>query len=79
MCINSSSNTQSFTWIYSGSCVSPHVHSDEISICEVVEDVKRAIAHQFENDKHLDEFLKLIDKAIKLSKDENIDDLEAII
>lgn len=45
---------------------------------DAVEDMKRAIDHQFENDKHLDELLKLIDKAIELSKDENIDDLEAI-
>ena len=53
-------------------------HSDEISMYDAVEDMKRAIDHQFENDKHLDELLKLIDKAIELSKDENIDDLEAI-
>ena len=53
-------------------------HSDEISMYDAVEDMKIAITHQFENDKHLDEFLKLIDKAVELSKNENIDDIKAI-
>lgn len=53
-------------------------HNDDMTILEAVEDMKRAIARQFANDKHLREFLKLIDSAIELSKDEYIDDLEAI-
>lgn len=53
-------------------------HNGDITILEAVEDMKKAIARQFANDKYLKEFLKLIDNAIELSKDEYIDDLEAI-
>ena len=53
-------------------------HNGDIKILEAVEDMKKAIARQFANDKHLQEFLNLIDNAIELSKDEHIDDLKAI-
>lgn len=53
-------------------------HNGDITILEAVEDMKKAIARQFANDKHLQEFLNLIDNAIELSKDEHIDDLKAI-
>lgn len=53
-------------------------HNEDVTILKAIKDMKRAVAHQFANDKHLNEFLELIDKAIALSKDEYIDDLEAI-
>ncbi|MCC8073603.1 MAG: ADP-ribosylglycohydrolase family protein [Clostridiales bacterium] len=53
-------------------------HSDEISIFEAVEDMKTAVSHQFADDEHIDEFLNIIDKAVKLSTNENISDLDAI-
>lgn len=53
-------------------------HNDEMTMLEAVEDMKRAIARQFANDKHLQKFLKLIDTAIELSENKHIDDLDAI-
>lgn len=53
-------------------------HNDDISIFEAVKDMERAIARQFSNDVHLQAFLELMDKAIALSEDKSIDDLDAI-
>ncbi len=53
-------------------------HNDDISMLDAVEDMKNSIAHQFAEDKHLQKFLKLIDKAIELATNEDIDDLDAI-
>lgn len=53
-------------------------HNDNMTIYEAVEDMKIAIAKEFPDDIHLNEFLSLVDKAILLSKREDISDLEAI-
>ena len=52
-------------------------HNDDITLLNAVLDAKEALFRQFAGKKHLNEQIKLIDKAIVLSK-ENIDDLEAI-
>lgn len=52
-------------------------HNDDITLLNAVLDAKEALLKQFAGKKHLNEQIKLIDKAIALSK-ENIDDLEAI-
>lgn len=53
-------------------------HNDDISILEAVKDMEGAVVRQFSNDNHLQEFLNLVDKAVILSKDEYIADLDAI-
>ena len=53
-------------------------HNDSMTILEAVEDMKRAIAGQFASDKHLNAFLGLVDKAVALSQNTHMDDLEAI-
>ncbi len=53
-------------------------HSKELTIFDAVNDMRNAIAVQYENDKHLNEFLSLMDKAIKLSQVNDISDLDAI-
>ena len=53
-------------------------HDDSMTILEAVEDMKRAISGQFASDKYLNDFLSLIDKAVALSQDAHMDDLEAI-
>lgn len=53
-------------------------HNNDISILEAVKDMEGAVARQFSNDNHLQEFLNLVDKAVILSKDEYIADLDAI-
>lgn len=53
-------------------------HNDNMTIYEAVEDMKIAIEKEFPDDIHLNEFLSLVDKAILLSKKEDISDLEAI-
>ncbi len=53
-------------------------HSDEISILEAVEDMKTAVSHLFADNEYIDEFLNIIDKAVKLSANENISDLDAV-
>ena len=53
-------------------------HDDSITILEAVEDMKRAISRQFAADKHLKGFLDLVDKAVALSQNAQIDDLAAI-
>lgn len=53
-------------------------HNDDILILEAVKDMEEAVARQFSNDNHLQEFLNLVDKAVILSKDEYIADLDAI-
>ena len=52
-------------------------HNDDITLLNAILDAKEALLKQFAGKKHLNEQIKLIDKAIALSK-ENIDDLEAI-
>ena len=52
-------------------------HNDDITLLNAVLDTKEALFRLFAGKKHLNEQIKLIDKAIVLSK-ENIDDLEAI-
>ena len=51
---------------------------DNMTIFEAVKDMKNSISVQFADDKHLNEFLQLIDKAVLLAQDEQADDLEAI-
>lgn len=53
-------------------------HNDDISILDAVLDMRRAVAKQFAGIQYLQEFLELIDKAIALSEDKEIDDLDAI-
>ena len=53
-------------------------HNDSMTILEAVEDMKRAISGQFASDKHLNAFLGLVDKAVALSQNTHMDDLEAI-
>ena len=52
-------------------------HSDDVSLLEAVNDSILAVRRMFAPAKHLSEFIGIMEKAIKLSK-ENIDDLEAI-
>ena len=53
-------------------------HNDDITIPEAVEDMKKTVARLFAGDKHLQEFLKLIDRAMDLSKAEDIEDPDAV-
>lgn len=50
----------------------------EKTVLEAVRDMERAVTEQFAQDPHLKEFLDLIDKAIALSENKNIDDLDAV-
>ncbi|MGN1398438.1 MAG: ADP-ribosylglycohydrolase family protein [Erysipelotrichaceae bacterium] len=53
-------------------------HKAEITILQATMDMKRTIAHLFENEQCLTEFFNLIDKAIELAQNEKVDDLTAI-
>lgn len=53
-------------------------HNDKISLLDAVLDMKTAIQKQYEDAKHLKEFIAIIDDAITLSADEGISDLDAI-
>lgn len=53
-------------------------HNTSVTILEAVEDMKQAIARQFASNEYLEDFLALVDKAILLSQDAYLDDLEAI-
>lgn len=53
-------------------------HNTSVTILEAVEDMKQAIARQFVSNAYLEDFLTLVDKAVSLSRDRYIDDLEAI-
>lgn len=52
-------------------------HNENISLIEVVKDTKQALLRLFAGKKHLNEQIRLIDRAIELSN-KNLDDLEAI-
>lgn len=52
-------------------------HNDDITLLEAVTNMKKTIKKQFANAKHLEEQIKLIDRAISLSK-EDVEDLYAI-
>lgn len=53
-------------------------HNEDMTILEAVEDMEQAVSRLFSNDKHLQEFLNLVDNAIELSKNEDICDKDAI-
>ncbi len=53
-------------------------HSEDITLRNAVEDMKKAMANLFSCDENLEYFLELIDQAIALSEDASIRDLEAI-
>ena len=53
-------------------------HNASMTIPEAVNDMKRSIARQFASDRYLGEFLNMIEKAIALSEERDIDDLDAI-
>ena len=53
-------------------------HSDDMTIREAVEDMEKAIARQFADNRYLREFLDLVDRARALSENEDLYDLDAI-
>lgn len=53
-------------------------HNADITIPEAVEDMKKTVARLFADDKHLQEFLKLTDRAVDLSKAGDIEDSDAV-
>ena len=53
------------------------VHGNEVTLLDAVKDMIKNIKHQFSNDKYLQYFLQLVDKAVLFSA-EDIDDLDAI-
>ena len=53
-------------------------HSDDMTIREAVEDMEKAIARQFADNRYLREFLDLVDRARALSENEDLDDPDAI-
>ena len=53
-------------------------HGDSMTVLEAVEDMKRAISGQFASDEYLNDFLNLVDRAVALSQDAHMDDLNAI-
>ncbi len=53
-------------------------HNDNISMIDAVNDMKRDIEIQFAADKHLHEFITIVERAIELSQRNDIEDLDAI-
>ena len=53
-------------------------HDDSITILEAVEDMERAMERQFASDIHLKAFLHLVERAVALSKEAHMQDLQAI-
>ncbi len=53
-------------------------HNNDISLREAVEDMKIAMRRQFSGDEHISEFLDIVNRAVELSQNENISDLDAI-
>ena len=47
-------------------------HSDDMTIREAVEDMEKAIARQFADNRYLREFLDLVDRARALSENEDL-------
>ena len=54
-----------------------NVHGNEVTLLDAVKDMIKNIKHQFSNDKYLQYFLQLVDKAVLFSA-KDIDDLDAI-
>ncbi len=53
-------------------------HNNDISLREAVEDMKIAMQRQFTGDEHISEFLDIVNRAVELSQNQNISDLDAI-
>lgn len=53
-------------------------HNTDISVLDAVLDARKALSRLFPNAEHLGEMLDLIDKAISLAADNEIDELDAI-
>ncbi len=54
------------------------VHQEGTSLMDAIADMKMSMKKQFSRDEHISEFTDIIDKAIALSSNEDIDDLDAI-
>ncbi len=53
-------------------------HNNDISLREAVEDMKVTMQRQFIGDEHISEFLDIVNRAVELSQNQNISDLDAI-